>query len=142
MSLDSTALWVSKAAYNWWSSTYMVSFLTKEMASLNLFGDCQWTIASETIYKKIEGMLWIKLLFSSIGHEQSLMIKVKVLSIGPICHHRHLIQETFKRFLMTLQTIILIMNQQSHKSCQLCCWRSNLKVRTFTVRQDESVRNF
>ena len=33
------------------------------------------------------------------------MIKVKVPSVGPICHHRHLIQDTFKRFLMTLQTI-------------------------------------
>ena len=38
-------------------------------------------------------------------HEQSLAIKVKVPSIGPICHHRHLIQDTFKRFLMTLQTM-------------------------------------
>ena len=26
------------------------------------------------------------------------------------------------RFLMTLQTIILIMNQQSYKSCRLCCY--------------------
>ena len=42
-------------------------------------------------------MLWIKLLFSSIGHEQSWMIKAKVPSIGPICHHIHLIQDTFKR---------------------------------------------
>ena len=32
------------------------------------------------------------------------MIKVKVPSVGPICHHRHLIQDTFERFLMTLQS--------------------------------------
>ena len=47
--------------------------------------------------EKIEGVLWIKLLFSSIVHEQSWMIKVKVPSIGPIFHHRHLIHDTFKR---------------------------------------------
>ena len=87
---------VSTAAYSWWSSAYVVSFLTEEMGSLNLFGNCQWT---STIIRTTKKQC-IKILKECCGSNFSFPLSATNRagwSIGPICHHRHLIHDTFKR---------------------------------------------
>ena len=87
---------VSTAAYSWWSSAYVVSFLTEEMGSSDLFGNCQWT---STIIRTTKKQC-IKILKECCGSNFSFPLSATNRagwSIGPICHHRHLIHDTFKR---------------------------------------------
>ena len=91
-----TSSLVSTAAYSWWSSAYVVRFLTEEMGSLNLIGNCQWTSTILRITKK----QCVKILKECCGSNFSFPLSATNRagwSIGPICHHRHLIHDTFKR---------------------------------------------